>query len=135
MQHILAALAATPKPLPPGTFTVAGHVVPAILGQVFHWIAKLFVILGMIIILALLKFRDHTPVWQLVIALILGAVALPHTSQHIAKGVSTITSGSSVASTGASIGLVLLIGGLILVTLLVPPILRKRGGDGELPEG
>jgi len=136
MIHLLALYAATPKPVPPGTFTVAGHAVPSILGQILHWIAKLFVILAMIIVLVILKFRERTPIWQLIIVMIIGAVALPHTSQKVAQGVNTVTSGSSVASTGASIGLILLMAGLVTFTVIVLPILRRRAmrkmmGGGE----
>ncbi len=136
MQHILAMLAATPKPVPSGTFSVAGHAVPSILGQILHWIAKLFVILAMVLVLFLLKFRERTPLWQLIVVMIIGAVALPHTSQKVAQGVNTVTSGASVASTGASIGLILLMAGLIVVTLIAPPVFRRRAmrkamGGGE----
>jgi len=102
-----------------------------------HWIAKLFVIIAMVLIVIILKFRERTPLWQMVVLLIIGAVALPHASQKIAQGVSTVTSGSAIASTGASIGLILLMAGLIAVTLIVPPVLRRRraGGDDGPPEG
>lgn len=129
MHHILALYAASP---PPSPFKVGGNAVPSVLGQLLHWIAKLFVILAMIIVLALLKFRERTPIWQLVIVLVLGAVALPHTSQKVAQGVDTITSGSSVASTGASIGLIVLMSALIVVTLIVVPVLRRRKAGGGM---
>jgi len=134
--HILTALISNPPP-GPGVFKVGGHAVPSALGQVLHWIAKLFVIIAMVLIVIILKFRERTPLWQMVVLLIIGAVALPHTSQKIAQGVSTVTSGSAIASTGASIGLILLMAGLIVVTLIVPPVLRRRkaGGDDGPPEG
>ena len=127
MQHFLTVLAASPPP-----FKVAGNAVPSILGEILHWISKLFVILAIIIVLAVLKFRERTPIWQLIIVMIIGAIALPHTSDKVAKGVHTVTSGTSVASTGASIGLVALMAGLIVVTLVVPPILRKRKAAGGM---
>ncbi len=135
MQHILLAYATNPPP-GPGVFRVAGHAVPSVLGQVMHWIARLFVIIALVLIVIIMKLREGVSFWQMVVLLALGAVALPHTSQKIAGGVNTITSGSTVGSTGASIGLILLMAGLVLFTFIVPPIFRKRktGGDGP-PEG
>ena len=134
MQHVLMAYATNPPP-GPGVFKVAGHAVPSVLGQVLHWIAKLSLILSLVLIVAILKLRERTPLWQMVVMLVLGAVVLPHTSQNVAKGVNTVTSGDSVASTGASIGLILLAVGLVLFTFIVPPILRKRAAKATGAEG
>lgn len=134
MHSILMTYATHPTP-GPGVFKIAGNAAPSIIGQTLHWIARLSLIICLVLVLVILKFRERTPVWQLIIVLVLGAVVLPHTSQKVASSVNTVTSGDTVASTGASIGLIALAIGLLVVTVLVPPVLRKRAAGGGGDEG
>lgn len=132
MYHILAAYAATHPAQ--GTFKVMGHAVPALLGEFFHWTAKLFLIIAVIGIVVTLKLREKSPIWLSVMLLAVGAFILPRTSTFIAKSVSTVTKGGKIASTGASLGLLLVTAALLAILWFIVPVVRAKRTPAPAPE-
>lgn len=128
--HILA-LAAAHGAAHPGVFKVLGYKVPALLGEVFHWCAKLFKILAVVIILGLLYLQGKVGLLQMVTLLLIGMVAIPSWTPKISHYTSDVTHGSAVGSTGASAGIVILLSVLLVLTFWLT-IFRRRGAEEEV---
>jgi hypothetical protein len=115
----------------PGVFKVFGYKVPALLGQLFHWCAKLFKILSVALILLLMYLQGKVGLWQMAFILIIGAVAIPSWTPKISHYTTDITHGSAVGSTGASAGIVILLSAMLVVTFFLT-IVKRRGDDEEV---
>lgn len=141
MTHILTLYAA--HAAGPGPFEIFGWKAPAQLGEALHWVAhsafpwaiKSFRLLASLFII-LLMIRRGGSIWQLAFAVILGWVVFPGLSPKVSHVTANLTNGSAVGHTGASIGMLALLVGMIVFILILLPILRARsqadspGGEG-----
>lgn len=117
-------------PAAPGVFKIIGHTVPTLLGQVLHAIAVYFKYIAVIIILLLLWWKGKVEPWKEAFLVLIGAVAIPSWSPKVAHYTSDITSGSAVGSTKASAGMVIFLLILLAFTiyrmLVRPPVIKEE---------
>lgn len=134
MTHILA-LQALHAAHHPG-FKIFGHwQVPQLLGEVLHWIARLFKILTIVFSFIFLFLRGFTStgawrLFQMIFLIIIGLVGIPSISPKVQQWTATITKGSAVGSTGASIGIVVTLLA-IFVLVVFSTIIRNPAMSGE----
>lgn len=128
--HILTLAAAHP-----GGFKILGHQVPELLGQVLHWIARLFKILtiGIAFLLLFLRGFTSTGAWrlfQMIFLVIIGLIGIPSISPKIQQEIGSFTKGSAVGSTGASIWIVVILSAIFALTLF-STVIRNPAMSGE----
>jgi len=120
----------------PGTFKIFGWNAPELLGQVLHWIARLFKVLAIgfsFLLLFTLGFTS-TGGWRLIQMLFLiaiGLIGLPSITPKIQQWLGNITKGAAIGSTGASIWIVVILS-VILALTIFSTIIRNPAQSGEV---
>lgn len=132
MAHILALHAAhAAKP----AFNILGWKAPELLGQILHWIARLFKLLTIIFSFIFLFLRGFTSTgaWrllQMLFLVVIGLVGIPSISPKVQHWTAMVTQGSAVGSTGASIGIVITLSVIFGLTIF-STLIRNPAMSGE----